>query len=148
MKNLITQLVKFGLVGIMNTIISYLTYSVVIYFAGEDYYLLANALGFVISVLNAYILSDKFVFKQDETKQKRVWWKSLLKTYISYAFTGLILSSLLLSLWLDVIHIEKYMGEFAKYAVYVAPLINTIINIPLNFVINKFWAYRQKETSS
>jgi hypothetical protein len=82
----------------------------------------------------------------------------LLKTYISYGFSGLILTELLLLLWLNVIHLEKYLtgasvwiGTFGlsigpkDLAVSLAPFLNMVVTIPINFCINKFWAYRQKK---
>lgn len=154
----ILQFIRFGIVGFINTIISYGIYAMVIFFFGNRAYILGSILGFVISVLSAFILSSRFVFTEEEGKEKRIWWKVLLKTYASYAFTGLLLSNLLLYMWIDVINLSRYMspavGFMSKFnvnmdskdaAAYAAPLINLLVTIPLNFIINKFWAYRQKE---
>lgn len=160
-KGNIIQFIKFGLVGVSNTLINYVVY--VIFVSLGVHYTIANALGFIISVLNAYFWGSRFVFKEDETKEKRIWWQVLLKTYASYAF-GFVLNTLLLALWIDVVHIGKYFGfigeiigtlsgtfaflpktmtaeEISEIA---APVINMVVTIPLNFIINKFWAYRQK----
>ena len=102
-KALINQIIRFGLVGISNTIVSYVIYAVA--FALTDNYFLANVLSWLLSVLHAYIWQNVFVFKEDKNAQKRVWWKVLLKTYAAYAFTGLLLNNLLLWLWVDVIDI-------------------------------------------
>lgn len=65
-------------------------------------------------------------------ESERVWWKALIKTYISYSFTGLFLNSILLILWVKICG----MSEF------VAPILNLLISVPLNFLINKFWAFK------
>lgn len=150
------QFVKFGLVGAFNTVLNYAIYTFCYYVfnTGEQ---LANLVGFLISVLSAFLLQSKFVFRQDENAEKRVWWKVLIKTYISYSITGLFLTALLLWLWIDVIRLGDHLGgvcewlagygfEFAPkdLAASLAPLLNMVITIPLNFIINKFWAYRQK----
>ena len=70
----------------------------------------------------------------------------------------LFLTALLLWLWIDVIRLGDHLGgvcewlagygfEFAPkdLAASLAPLLNMVITIPLNFIINKFWAYRQKK---
>lgn len=119
---------------------------------------IANITGFVITVFTAFLLQNKFVFKQDENGEKRVWWKVLIKTYISYSFTGLFLTELLLMLWINVIDLGQYLGGVCEWltgfgvnfepqdlAASLAPILNMVITIPLNFVINKFWAYRQKK---
>ena len=57
----------------------------------------------------------------------------MIKTYISYSFTGLFLSSILLVLWVQVLGISEF----------IAPIINLLISVPLNFIINKFWAFKK-----
>lgn len=157
MKTLI-QFIKFGIVGFINTIISYGIYVLVVHALGNKAYILGSILGFVISVFSAFLLSSRFVFKEEEGKEKRVWWKVLIKTYMSYSFTGLVLNNIMLFLWLDVIQLYRYMGFVTMVlgrlgismgredaAVYLAPFLNMVVTIPLNFIINKFWAYRQKK---
>lgn len=155
----IKQFIKFGLVGVSNTLISQVVYMICL--ALGAHYILASVLSFIISVLNAYILQNIFVFKQEEGLEKRVWWQVLLKTYAAYAFTGLLLNNLLLILWIDVIKIEHFTGfitelinrmgipaENRYIAESLAPILNIVVNVPINFVINKFWAYRQKKSRS
>lgn len=150
----ILQFVKFGLVGISNTVISWCVYALSIRLGAH--YAFANLAGFLISVLNAFYWNNKYVFKEGEGE--RVWWKALLRTYVAYGSTGLVLNMILLYLWLDVLHIELWLEplyrwfetigiEFksaAKMAEYIAPIFNYCITIPLNFVLNKFWAYGEK----
>ena len=125
------QFLKFGLVGLSNTVISYVTYAVLIYIGMQ--YLIANTTAFIISVLNSYYWNNKYVFVAQEG-EKRHPLKTLFKTVIAYASTGLILNSVLLIVWVDILHISPYVG----------PIINLLVTIPLNFVINKFWAYKGK----
>lgn len=160
-KKLFIQFIKFGLVGVLNTLVNYVVYALVIYIMGMDYYILANVLGFLISVLHAYAWQTKLVFKEDENAQHRVWWQVLLKTYVAYSFTGLILNNLLLLFWLEVVDISRFMQPLLEIAqkmgiimtgkemaTYLAPFLNMAVSIPLNFVINKFWAYAQKENKA
>lgn len=126
----IKQFIKFGIVGISNTLISYVVYVVLV--EVHLNYLLASIAGFIASVLNSYYWNNKYVFKKQENEQ-RTWWKTLIKTFVSYAGTGLILSNILLVIWV----------EWIKIPDIVAPLINLLITVPLNFIINKFWAYRK-----
>ena len=50
-KALINQIIRFGLVGISNTIVSYVIYAVA--FALTDNYFLANVLSWLLSVLHS-----------------------------------------------------------------------------------------------
>lgn len=151
------QLIKFGLVGVSNTVVSYVVYSVCYYVLHTNVHV-ANVAGFIISVLNAYFWQSRFVFRETDDGEHRVWWQVLVKTYVSYAFSGLFLTEVLLILWLNIIHLGQYLGGISDWlagfglsfepndlAVSLAPFLNMIITIPINFCINKFWAYRQKK---
>ena len=127
----IKQFIKFGIVGISNTLISYVVYVVLV--GVHINYLLASIAGYIVSVLNSYYWNNKYVFKKQEDEQ-RTWWKTLIKTFVSYAGTGLILSNILLVIWV----------EWIKVPQIVAPLINLLITVPLNFIINKFWAFKDR----
>lgn len=124
------QFIKFGIVGVSNTLISYVVYVVLVNIHID--YLMASIMGFIISVLNSYYWNNKYVFKKNKDDQ-RVWWKVLIKTFMSYAGTGLILSNVLLVIWV----------EYFKISELVAPLINLVITVPMNFFINKYWAFKK-----
>lgn len=154
-KKILIQFIKFGLIGLLNTFLNYVIYSFCYYALHIGVYL-ANFIGFVITVFIAFLLQSKFVFKQEGT-EKRIWWKVLIKTYISYSLTGLFLTEILLWFWLQVLHIEQYLGNVCLWlsqyniflvpqnlAVSIAPLLNIFITVPTNFLVNKFWAYKNK----
>lgn len=131
------QFVKFGIVGVSNTVISYVLYAVSLLafqkagvFPKMDY-LFAQVIAFVLSVLWSFYWNNKMVFVLEEGKERSLW-KALLKTYVSYSFTGLFLNSVLLILWVQVFHISEF----------IAPIINLLVSVPLNFIINKFWAFK------
>lgn len=152
------QFIKFGLVGVSNTLVSQVVY-MICYNAFGLYPLISNAIAFIISVFWAFCWQNRFVFKEEENAGKRIWWQVLFKTYCAYAFTGLFLNSVLLEMWMRAVHLENFTPPLTDYvnslgisisnydlAVNIAPLLNIVINVPLNFVINKFWAYRQKKS--
>jgi len=126
----IKQFIKFGIVGVSNTLISYVVYVVLVYF--KTHYIVASIIGFIISVLNAYYWNNKYVFKEQECEQ-RIWWKTLVKTFAAYAGTGLALSNVLLIIWV----------EWAGVSEMLAPILNLLITVPLNFVMNKYWAFKK-----
>ena len=124
----IQQFIKFGLVGISNTLVSWTCYYFFLWI-DESLYLIGGIVGTVVSIANAFFWNDKFVFKSNKND-----WRSRLKrlgkTYISYGGTSILSMALL---WVEVnfLHISKA----------VAPPINLLITVPLNFLINKFWAF-------
>lgn len=126
------QFVQFGIVGLSNTLISYVVYA--IFVALGTHYLVASLLGFLVSVINAFYWNNKYVFKAEEGEERTLW-GSFLKTFTSYAGTGLILNNILLILWVDVLKLHAMLG----------PIINLFITIPLNFLLNKYWAFKEKK---
>ena len=77
------QFIKFGLVGVSNNLICYGTYVLLINIG--LHYVPSNIIGFSISVFNAFYWNNKYVFSDSDGS--RVWWKTFIKTYISYAGT-------------------------------------------------------------
>lgn len=129
---LLWQFFKFGLVGVSNTVVSMAIYYLFLWI-NEDLYMLGSVLGAVLSILNAFIWNDLFVFKGNAKDIKSVLIR-LGKTYVSYGGTT-IFSNVLLWLEVGLLHISK---------VY-APIVNLLITIPLNYLINKFWTFRDKK---
>lgn len=131
------QFVRFGLVGISNTAVNYMIYAVsllILQSVGlwKNYdYLIATGIGFVLSVLWSFFWNNKYVFAVEEGRRRSVF-GTLIKTYISYSFTGLFLNSILMMFWVQVAHISEYIG----------PIFNLLISVPINFLINKFWAFK------
>lgn len=131
------QFIKFGIVGVSNTLVHYLVYAASLLafqrmgvFASTDY-LIAQIIAFALSVLWSFYWNNKKVFQVAEGEKRSIL-GALVKTYVSYSFTGLFLNSVLLILWVRVLHISEF----------VAPIINVIIGLPINFIINKFWAFK------
>lgn len=131
----LVQFIKFGVIGLTNTLISYVL-NIAVLLALKPYdlswdYIAGNVVAFILSVLWSFYWNNKYVFTA-KGGQKRSLWKALIKTYVAYGFTGIILSNVLSYVWIDLLGISKF----------VAPLVNLIISVPLNFIINKFWAFK------
>lgn len=109
------QFIKFGLVGVSNTIVSGVIYFLLNTVILPGVWIVASVVSWVISVLWAYFMQNIFVFKEDKNKEHRVWWQTLIKTYMTYAFTGLILNNILLFLWVNVIDIAQYSGAIISF---------------------------------
>lgn len=131
------QFIRFCIVGLSNTLLSYginvLILVVLAPLKWEWDYVAANIIAFALSVLWSFYWNNRFVF-HGEKKGKRALGKMLIKTYLAYGFTGILLNNALSWLWISVLGISKY----------IAPLINLFISVPLNFILNKFWAFSQE----
>ncbi len=113
-----------------NTLISLSVYWLCFYLLHMQYQL-SNLLAFVVSVTNAYFWNSKYVFKSKEKREGKECIKTYGRTFLSYGSTY-ILSALLLYLWVERLHISEGL----------APMINLLVTIPLNFFLNKKWVFR------
>lgn len=121
------QFVKFCLVGVSNTLISFGVYCIFV-LINKDLYLVGNAVGFVVSVLNSYIWNSRFVFKKQDERVK-----TIIKTFLAYG-TNLIVGTALLYVFVDVMEISEF----------ISPILNLAVTIPLNFLLNKFWVMKKR----
>lgn len=125
---IVWQLMKFSLVGVSNAIVLLLTYNLALLFV--RHYQIAYVIGFIISVMNAFFWNNKYVFKSGK---KKIIGK-IVKVYASYIITYII-SALLLFVWIDLIQVNEK----------IAPIINIVITTPINFLLNKLWAFKKQD---
>ncbi len=150
------QFIKFGLVGVSNTAISYgiemLCYYVL--FKNTKFIGILNLLAllgistdgnnvkivittviaFFVSVSNSYFWNNRYVFGSGK-KSFSEHFKTYFKTFACYGITGLILSPII-----------KILLTKISVPFFIASLGALVITIPLNFVMNKFWAFKSKPT--
>lgn len=128
-KAALIQFIKFGMVGVSNTLISLGCYYLFLFLGAH--YLIANAIGFVVSVLNSYFWNSRFVFK---AKEEHSGAKAFTKVFASYG-VSFCLSSVLMTLFVQVMGISQM----------IAPILRLVFTIPLNFLMNKLWAFKDKQ---
>ncbi len=131
----LSQFIRFGIVGASNTLISYLTYALLVWslsLVTQAEIQAANFVSFVVSVANAYFWNTRWVFRKEAAGQESARRRSsMVKFFVSYGGTYL-LSVVLLFLWTSVLDVNRY----------VAPVLTLAVTVPTNFVINKFWTFR------
>lgn len=129
------QFIKFGIVGLSNTLISLgITYGLVflshaLKLAIDENWLIfiSSLVGFLVSVLNSYYWNNKYVFKK--TAQGHFW--PLIKSYLCYGTT-----------WLLSYVLTYVFANLMCISIILVPILSLIITIPLNFLMNKFWAFK------
>ena len=167
--NTTIQFILFFTVGSVNFLIRQIVFTILSAFGLNV--MLCNFVAFTASVIGSYLLNGTLIFKKQEGEQ-RVWWKVFLRLYFVYAVTGLVLSGLMIWFFLDVVKLEQFMPDvfetlnLTKFVpdiqsnliskgnnvpVYewvaepVASLITILILTPVNFVVNKYWAYKPQK---
>jgi putative flippase GtrA len=129
LKKLVLQFIRFGFVGLSNTLVSLACYYLFLWI-NEDLYLVGSIVGTIVSIANAFFWNDRYVFPGGKHSW-RAKLKRLGKTYVSYGGTSILTIALL---WLEV-----QLGVSRR----IAPIVNLIITIPLNFIINKLWTFKK-----
>lgn len=125
-KETLVQFIKFGFIGASNTLISTAVYYLFVW-VDPKLYFIGNVMGWVVSVFNSFFWNNRFVFRDSEFS----WLQKLIRTYVAYG-GSFIVGSILLALQVQVLGVSEW----------IAPWINMVITIPLNFVLNKFWAFK------
>ena len=134
------QFVKFGMVGAMNTVVDYVVYLIALWLFtkaglfGENAYLVASVVGFIVSFMNMFYWNNKYVFKQKEGEERSAV-LSFIKLFASYGITGLIIKPVCLKIFVGFLHVPEA----------IAPIPIMLITIPLNFILSKLWAFRGKK---
>lgn len=132
---LVNQFIKFGLVGVFNTLISQgITYGLI--FTGKYFSVpmhenwlvfIAALIGFIISVLNSYYWNNKYVF--EKTQEGHLI--PLLKSYLSYGAT-----------WLLSYGLTFMFTYIFNLSILLVPILSLIITVPLNFIMHKYFAFK------
>lgn len=133
------QFARFGLVGVSNTAISYavdmLGYYVIFRASPMDErakVALVSALSFAVSTVNSYYWNNRFVFREGE-KTPAQHLAAYIRMTACYAVTGLVLSPLI-KLWLGGLGVPFWAASVSTL----------LVTIPLNFALNKFWAFAKR----
>ena len=119
-----SRFVKFGIVGLSNTLISLSVYYLLIAFGVSP--LLANTVAFIVSAFNGYIWNAKWVFADRKGDQY-----AIVRFYAAYLLTFLVGQGLL-ALQIDLLHVSKW----------IAPVPSLLVTVPINYVINKLWTFK------
>lgn len=122
---LLVQFVKFGIVGISNTLLTFAVYTLLLKVFGV-WYLAASAIGFVVGAVNGFLLNRRWTFRGhvgDALTPVR---------WMVVQSCGLALNEGLLFLFVDDASLDKLLAQaFA-----------TAIVTVLTFFANRAWTFR------
>ena len=130
LKALFAQAVKFGLVGVLNTLVDYLSYSLLLFlpFFARNY-VLAQVIGYSLVLCNSLFFNKRWTFKQREAMSRRQLLLFLLVNLLALAF-----STGILVLTQEMLHLNPYIGK----------LISTAGSLCVNFLGNKLLVFGGK----
>jgi putative flippase GtrA len=117
------KFLKFGAVGILNTLITIVSYMAFIYFGMN--YLIANIIAYSLGVINSFYWNNTWVF-QFRTKSSKVFIKFIVVNMITLGLTTLILFQL--------------VERTSLHSIY-AQILVTGFGLVINFTLNKSWTF-------
>lgn len=127
MKNSV-QFVKFGLVGVLNTLVHYLVFLLLYRLAGLAV-TVASAIGYMVGVANSFILNRRWTFRVSGSGAGSEFVKFTVVNIISMGINLLILQV--------VISLGGVIPEIAQ----VLAILCTLV---VNFTGNKWWTFKPK----
>lgn len=119
------RLIKFGFVGIINTLITMISYNLLVY-AGINY-LIANVIGYALGTINSYIWNNNWVFKAKSRK---------ISTFIKFIIVNIIS----LGLNTGVLYILVAQLNFNKS---LAQICAILVGMGINYIANKMWTFNK-----
>jgi putative flippase GtrA len=121
----IIQFVKFGIVGVSNTLLTAgVIWILMKVFYCSDY--ISNLAGYIIGLINSFIWNRKWTF-ESKSKVGVTVFKFIVTFAISYLFQ---LGNLYLLLHFT--HIDSYISQLLSIVVYTC----------INFVLNKYYTFK------
>jgi putative flippase GtrA len=119
------QFVKFGIVGISNTLLTLVVYTILLKVFGV-WYLLASAIGFAVGATNGFLLNRRWTFRDHVGDALTPVRWAVVQT------TGLGINEGLLYLFVDQVRLDKLLAQVCATAVV------TITT----FAANRAWTFR------
>lgn len=138
MKKLMTQILKFGAVGILCFLIDYGVMIALVELAGVDK-LIASGCSFTISVIVNYILSITVVFDADRDSNKL----QQFVIFVVLSAIGLGINQLIM--WKGDAWLGRYMGQYQKYAYMVVKIFATGVVMVYNFITRKIFIEKKPQ---
>ncbi|MCM3654660.1 GtrA family protein [Metabacillus litoralis] len=119
------RLLKFGTVGIFNTLITIGSFMLLLS-VGVNY-LLANIISYGLGVINSYYWNKNWVFEAMPGQ------KNLFLKFVVVNLITLLINTLSLYLLVDHLGIHPIIGQF----------ISTGIGMVINYLLNKRWTFKK-----
>lgn len=137
MRRLLDQIIKFGLIGVLCTLIDIAVFSFINYAAGMDY-TVATFFGFVVSVVVNYILSMKYVFaRKDDLDRKKEFIIFVVLSVIGLGLNEVIIYGCVDGIYM---HAAALQGLFGRgSAEFIGKIAATGLVMVYNFISRKIF---------
>lgn len=139
MKNLLQQIMKFGIVGVICFAIDFIVYAVLLKLITWEYdYMIATFWGFVISVIVNYLLSMKYVFvRKDDMDRRKEFFIFVLLSVIGCVINELLILLCVAGIYENIPFLQElFSRELAKMG---GKIVATGVVMVYNFITRKIF---------
>ena len=119
------QFIKFVIVGVINTIVGYGSYSLLIYLNLN--YIIANTISTIIGITNSYILNTKITFNESKRDAKTPF------KFVSVYFISYIVGTFNLTILIKRLSVNSY----------IAGLCNIFVTTIISYFGHKYFSFKE-----
>lgn len=136
---MIKQIAKFGVVGIINTIIDFVLLNLLVAVVGWPI-LWANTISFSAAVTNSYFINKYWTFRNHEPAHLRQF-----STFVLISIVGLVLSNLLVHYGTQLLG-DYDFGLTFVWQYNIAKAVSAVIVLAWNFLASKYLVFHEKQS--
>jgi putative flippase GtrA len=122
---MVAQFVKFGIVGVSNTALAFLVYTMLVKGFGL-WYLAASAIGFAVGAVNGFLLNRRWTFREHAGDPL-----TPVRWFVVQG-CGLLLNLALVYVLVDRVALDKLLGQ----------AVATVVVVVITFFVNRAWTFR------
>jgi len=131
------QIAKFGVVGVINTIIDFVLLNFLITIVGWPL-ILSNTISFSAAVTNSYFMNKYWTFRNREPAHIRQF-----SIFILISVVGLLLSNILLRYGTDLLKVYDF-GLTFTWRYNIAKAVSAVIVLVWNFIASKYLVFHER----
>jgi putative flippase GtrA len=121
------NLILYGIIGGFSAGIDFLTFYALTTF-GDVFYLVANIISVSVGISISFILNKKYNFKVNDKVLKR------FLIFITVGLTGMLFSSVLLYIFIDMLEMEQIISKF----------LSIVFVVLIQFFVNKLVTFKKE----
>jgi putative flippase GtrA len=138
---LLKQVLKFGLVGILNTLIDFLVLNIEMYLTGITsgrYIFVLNTISFLCATINSYFMNKLWTFSdREKAGQARKFTQFLLVSIVGIGINGTIV-------YLITTHTDPLFSINPQVWANGAKIVATAASLTWNFLAYKLWVFKAR----
>ena len=150
-KKFITEIIKYGVVGVVNTLLTALAIWLMMHFVfdakGENEVSLvaisiSNIVGYVVGLVNSFVWNRKWTFKSN-SDWKADFFRFIIAFLICYIPQLLLVNGLNNYAKLPPVELTLLNYSYFITSAYICQLIGIVFYTTLNFLLNKYYTFKK-----